>query len=152
MSLRPIFPQFAAACPQFVGPAGYPRPFAAFDWCPRCGQPDWAHQAGHADRTARARELDPERMGDLLEYLCEYSPGMFDVIHDSVRAQAPEAPDEPYCVTCGSPVAIFAADGMGYRHYRETADGDCLRLRPGHPLALGWRRRAGPGAGVLARD
>jgi hypothetical protein len=143
VSLRPIFPQFAAACRQFVKPAGYPRPFASFDWCPRCGQPDWAHQAGHEDRVARARDLDPARMEDMLAYLCEYSPGVFDVIHDAVRASVPEAPAEPYCVTCGSPVAIFAADGLSYRHYRETAGGDCLRFSAGHPTVLGWRQPSG---------
>lgn len=138
MSLTPIFPQFAHACGHFVKPAGYPRPFAALDWCPRCGQPDWAHQDGHAERVARSRDMDPDLMADLLEYLCEYSPGAFDVICDAVRARADEPLAEPYCVTCGCPVAMFPADGLRYRHYRELPDGDCLRYDADHETVLGW--------------
>ena len=155
MTLKPIFPQFGRACGQFVKPTGFPRPFGALDWCPRCGQPDWAHQAGSDNRYARLSQLDPQRMSDMLEYLCEYAPGAFDVIEDTVRAargrqpkeagalQA-EALEEPYCLTCGVSLAIFPADGLYYRHYRERTDGDCIRFSVEHPTVIGWRQRTGP--------
>jgi hypothetical protein len=86
-SAQPIFPQSATACGEFVRPAQFPRSFAAFDWCPRCGQPDWAHQAGSGDRIARFRSLGPERMSAMLRSLCQYSPGLFDLLLDQVLAE-----------------------------------------------------------------
>ena len=91
----------------------------------------------------------------MLEYLCEYAPGAFDVIDDAVRAardrEAKEAEtlqaetlEEPYCVPCGVPLAIFPAEGPHYRHYRETAGGDCIRFSVEHPTVIGWRQRTGP--------
>jgi hypothetical protein len=88
-------------------------------------------------------------MSDMLEYLCEYAPGAFDVIDDAVRTgddrRGQEADDfeEPYCVTCGAALAIFPADGPYYRHYRETDDGYCLRFRVEHATVLGWRQPTG---------
>ncbi len=146
MTLKPIFPQFGQACEQFVKPTGFPRPFGALDWCPRCGQPDWAHQAGSDNRYARLNHLDPQRMSDMLEYLCEYAPAAFDVIHDAVRAadhlrdQEAEAMEEPFCVACGAALAIFPADGPYYRHYRETTDGDCHRFSADHRTVIGWHQ------------
>lgn len=149
MTLKPIFPQFSRACGQFVKPTGFPRPFGALDWCPRCGQPDWAHQAGTGSRYARLSRMDPQRMSDMLEFLCEYAPGAFDVIDDAVqaaeheRSQAAGPLEEPYCVTCAAPLAVFPADGLDYRHYRETDDGDCLRFSAEHATVLGWRQPTG---------
>ena len=85
MSLKPLFPQFAAACPHFEGPRGFPRPFAALDWCPRCGQPDWAHQADAPERMRRLGTLDPGDMADALAYLAEYSPGALDFVLDVIE-------------------------------------------------------------------
>jgi hypothetical protein len=147
VTLKPIFPQFSRACGQFVRPTGFPRPFGALDWCPRCGQPDWAHQAGSGSRYARLSQLDPQRMSDMLEYLCEYAPGAFDVIDHEVqsaedcRDQEAEALEEPFCVACGAPLAIFPADGLYYRHYQETPDGECRRFSVEHPTVIGWRQR-----------
>jgi hypothetical protein len=74
VSLTPILPHFAA-CGEFVRPTGFPRPFAALDWCKRCGQPDWAHQADGPDRLLRLDALDHDDMTHALTYLAEYSPG-----------------------------------------------------------------------------
>src|SRR5215469_4154820 len=84
MSLTPIFPQFAKACVEFVKPRGFPRPFAALDWCPRCGQPDWAHQADGTDRIALLSRLGERQRGDMLRYVCEYSPATFDIALEAV--------------------------------------------------------------------
>jgi hypothetical protein len=87
-------------------------------------------------------------MWDMLEYLCEYAPGAFDVIDDAVRAaddlrdQEADALEEPYCAACGVPLAIFPADGLYYRHYQETAEGDCRRFSVDHPTELSWRQQA----------
>jgi hypothetical protein len=84
----------------------------------------------------------------MLEYLCEYAPAAFDVIHDSVQAaedrhgREAQALEEPFCIACGVPLAIFPADGLYYRHYQETADGDCLRFSVEHPTVIGWRQPA----------
>jgi hypothetical protein len=91
VSVQPVFPQSAAACGEFVRAPLFPRPFAAFDWCPRCGLPDWAHRAGSGDRIARFRSLDPERMSAMLRYLCQYSPALFDLLLDEVLS-APAVP------------------------------------------------------------
>lgn len=145
MSVQPIFPQFAKACGSFVRPAGYPRPFASLDWCPRCGQPDWAHRDGADARLARLRALAPAQMSDMLEYLCTYSPATFDIINDFMLAAsghlglAGEDGEEPFCAECGSPVAIFLYDGPNYRHYRETPDGECHRWDPAHQTVIAWR-------------
>lgn len=147
MSLRPIFPQFAAACVEFVRPHGFPRPFAALDWCRRCGQPDWAHQVGSADRMARLSSLDADDMSCALEYLAEYSPAALDAILDTIGAAFPvaeeEASEEPFCTSCGAPLAIFLVDGIRYRHCRETSDGDLERYDAGHPTVIGWRQATG---------
>jgi hypothetical protein len=146
VTLKPIFPQFSRACGQFVKPIGFPRPFGSLDWCPRCGQPDWAHQDGAGNRYARLMRLDPQRMSDMLQYLCEYAPAAFDVIDEAVEAaedrhsQEAETLEEPFCAACGAPLAVFPADGPYYRHYRETADGDCHRFSVEHPTVLGWRQ------------
>ena len=150
MTLKPIFPQFGRACGQFVKPTGFPRPFGALDWCPRCGQPDLAHQGGTDQRYTRLSQLDPRRMSDMLEYLCEYAPGAFDVIDGVVRAaeerrdQETGILEEPYCATCDAPLAVFAADGPDYRHYQETTDGDCHRFSVEHPTVIGWRQPTSP--------
>jgi hypothetical protein len=147
MSLTPIFPQFAAACPEFVRPAGFPRPFAALDWCPRCGEPDWAHQAGGPDRLLRLDGLDPDDMTCALAYLAEYSPAAFDTILDALGPAGPATQDDasevPYCATCGAPLAIFMADGPYYRHYQETND-DYQRYSVDHPTTLAWRKPTHP--------
>ncbi|HUN33564.1 MAG TPA: hypothetical protein VMU95_16260 [Trebonia sp.] len=162
MTPKPMPAQFSRACGQFVRPTGFPRPFGSLDWCPRCGQPDWAHQADRDHRRIRLSQLDPRRMSDMLRYLCEYAPAAFDVIDDAVRAaedrrahgqqteagqteaqeaeaQQAESPEEPFCLSCGAALAVFPADGLYYRHYRETSDGDCLRFSVEHPTVLGWR-------------
>jgi hypothetical protein len=87
-------------------------------------------------------------MWDMLEYLCEYAPGAFDVIDsvvqaaDDLRQQEEEAPEEPFCAVCGTPLAVFPSDGPYYRHYQETADGDCHRFSVDHPTVLDWREPA----------
>jgi hypothetical protein len=86
-------------------------------------------------------------MSDMLEYLCEYAPGAFDVIDHTVQAaedrrdQEAEALEEPFCAACGAPLAIFPADGLYYRHYQETPDGECRRFSVEHPTVIGWRQR-----------
>jgi hypothetical protein len=146
MSLRPIFPQFAGACDEFVKPRGFPRPFAALDWCQRCGQPDWAHQAGHADRVTRVRDLDPDLMVDVLEYLCEYAPGALDVACDAVRAAGDCRADggevlaESFCMECGTSLTVRAAEGAGLWHYYDTPAGDRRWLNADHRPVLGWRK------------
>lgn len=145
MSVRPIFPQFAASCAEYVRPRGFPRPFAALDWCQRCGQPDWAHQAGGADRMFRLASLGPDDMAVALAYLAEYSPGALDAVLEAIGVSPlmdeREAHEAPFCLTCGAPLAIFRADGTSYRHYRES-DGDVERYDPGHPTVIGWRDQA----------
>jgi hypothetical protein len=148
VSLTPIFPQFAKACGEFVRPRGFPRPFAALDWCPRCGQPDWAHQAGGPDRLLRLDGLDREDMSYALAYLAEYSPATFDTILDALgpadRTPDDEANEEPFCATCGAPLGIFMADGPYYRHYRYGEDGDYERYSVDHPTIIGWCQAALP--------
>jgi hypothetical protein len=147
MPVQPVFPQFSLACDAFARPGGYPRPFGALDWCPRCGQPDWAHRAGADARVAGLRDLDQEQMADMLEYLCTYSPATYDIINDVVAAArgiadlAGEAGQEPFCAECGAPVAVFLPDGPNYRHYRETPDGSCDRWDPAHQTVISWRPR-----------
>ena len=147
MSLTPIFPQFSRACGEFIRPKGFPRPFAALDWCPRCGQPDWAHQAGASDRMRRIDGLDSQDMTTALAYLAEYSPAALDTILDAIGPASPalqeEADEEPYCSACGAPLGIFAADGPYYRHYREM-NGDLQRYSVDHPTAIGWRQTTKP--------
>jgi hypothetical protein len=148
MSLTPIFPQFAGACDAFVKPRGFPRPFAALDWCPRCGQPDWAHQAGHADRVAWVRDLDPDRMADVLEYLCEYAPAAVDVACGAVRGAGDcrevggEGLAESFCVRCGASLTMRVAGGSGWWHCYDTPGGDRRWLTADHPPVLGWRAAA----------
>lgn len=148
MSLQPIFPQFAAACDEFTGMKGFPRPFAALDWCMRCGQPDWAHQAGGADRMCQLGSMNPEDMSYALAYLAEYSPGAFDAILEAIgpigSVPDSEADEEPFCVACGALLGIFMADGPYYRHYSDTADGDARRYSVDHPTIIGWRQRSAP--------
>jgi len=145
MSLTPIFPQFAKACVEFVKPRGFPRPFAALDWCPRCGQPDWAHQAGHADRIARVRDLDPDQAADVLEYLCEYAPAAVEVACDVVRvggdggAVGDEGLAESFCRQCGASLTMRVVGGSGWWHFRDTPDGDRRWLDADHLPVFGWR-------------
>jgi hypothetical protein len=148
VSLKPILPQFAAACAKFVRVKGHPRPFAALDWCQECGQPDWAHQADGPDRMFRLVGMNPNDMSYALTYLAEYSPGAFDAILDAIgpTGQLPdsEADEEPYCGSCGAPLGIFTADGPYYRHYRDTADGYCQRYSVDHPTVISWRQATKP--------
>jgi hypothetical protein len=147
MPVHPILPQFALACGSFVRQAAFPRPFAALDWCPRCGQPDWAHQAGDTARLALLDHLDDQRMSDMLRYLCEYSPATFDILADAVTATTghpgppPEDVVEPFCLTCGDCLTISPADGLVWRHYWDTPDGRRLYV-PSHPTTPGWREPA----------
>jgi hypothetical protein len=144
VSLTPIFPQFAAACAEFVRPKGFPRQFAALDWCPRCGQPDWAHQADGPDRLLRLDSLDREDMWCALTFLAEYSPATFDTILDALvsadHALDDEADEEPFCTTCGASLGIFMADGPCYRHYRDSEEDDYQRYSVDHPTVIGWRQ------------
>ena len=148
MSLQPILPQFAAACAEFICTPGSPRPFAALDWCQRCGQPDWAHQVGGADRMVRLACMNPQDMSYALAYLAEYSPGAFDVILDAIgpTSQVPDSDvdEEPYCATCGAALGIFMEDGHYYRHYTETQHGDCQRYSVDHPTVVSWRQATRP--------
>ena len=148
MSLQPILPEFTAACAEFIRAKGSPRPFAALDWCQRCGQPDWAHQAGAADRLCRLSTMNPDDMSYALAYLAEYSPGAFDAILDAIgptgRLMDSEADEEPYCASCDAPLGIFLADGPYYRHYRDAQDGDRQRYSVDHPTLIDWRQTARP--------
>ena len=143
MSLKPILPQFAVACAEFIRMPGSPRPFAALDWCQRCGQPDWAHQVGGADRMCRLATMNSQDMSYALAHLAEYSPGAFDAILDAIgptgQLSDRDADEEPYCATCGAPLGIFMADGPRYRHYRETRDGDYQRYSVDHSTVIRWR-------------
>ena len=127
---------------------GSPRPFAALDWCQRCGQPDWAHQSGGADRMCQLASMNPEDMSYALAYLAEYSPGAFDAILDAIGPTGllpdSEADEEPYCASCGATLAIFMDDGPYYRHYWETEDGDAQRYSVDHPTTIGWRQARDP--------
>jgi hypothetical protein len=106
VSLKPVLPQFAAACLEFARATGFPRPFAALDWCLTCGEPDWAHQAGAPDRLLRLAGLDPDDMSYALAYLAEYSPAAFDTILDVLGPADPATQDNAnevlYCTTCGA--------------------------------------------------
>jgi hypothetical protein len=141
--MTPIFPQFAAACGEFVPSKGFPRPFAALDWCPRCGEPDWAHQADGPDRLLRLDGLDRDDMSYALAYLAEYAPAAFDTILDALspvdHAPGEDTDEVPFCATCGAPLGIFMADGPYYRHYRYADDGDYQRYSDDHPTILAWR-------------
>ena len=147
MTLKPILPQFAAACGDYVKPHGFPRPFAALDWCLTCGQPDWAHQASGPDRLLRLDSLDRNDMTCALTFLAEFSPAAFDTILDALgpadRTPDDETDEVPYCATCDAPLGIFMADGPYYRHYQETDD-DYQRYSADHPTVIGWRRAAQP--------
>jgi hypothetical protein len=140
--VQPLFPQFGRACPSFVKPTGFPRPFAALDWCPRCGQPDWAHQADGADRIALLGRLGERQRRDMLRYVCEYSPATFDIALEAVTAPgdpadpAEEDVVEPFCLACGAALALSPDDGR-WRHRRDTP-GARLYL-PDHPTVPGWR-------------
>jgi hypothetical protein len=148
VSLQPILPQFAAACPKFVRSTGFPRPFAALDWCLTCGEPDWAHQAGGPDRLLRLDGLDPDDMSCALAYLAEYSPAAFDTVLDALGPTDPATEDDanevPYCATCGAPLGVFIADSLYYRHYRDSEDGDYQRYSVDHPTVIAWRQATRP--------
>jgi hypothetical protein len=98
---------------------------------------------------ARLSALDADDMSCALEYLAEYSPAALDVILDTIGAALhvaeDEAREEPFCTSCGAPVAIFFGDGTGYRHYRQAGDGDgdLERYDADHRTVIGWRHPTG---------
>ncbi len=150
MSLQPIFPQFSAACAEFALTEGFPRPFAALDWCPRCGQPDWARQAGSNERLSRLHHLDPDDMTDALAYLAEYSPATLDTILDGIidtpaPVQGSDLDEELFCATCNAPLGVFTADGPYYRPYQQHGDdGETRRNSVDHPTVIAWRQPTRP--------
>jgi hypothetical protein len=95
----------------------------------------------------RLDSLDPEDMSCALRFLIEYSPATFDTLLDVIGSKRPggddEANEEPFCASCGAPVGMFAADGLGYRHYREVPNGEAERYDAGHPVVIGWRGLTG---------
>ena len=87
-------------------------------------------------------------MADALAYLAEYSPGALDIALDVIGpvgygAEA-EGEEVPFCINCNGSLAIFAADGLYYRHYRDTEDGDAERYSVDHTTVIGWRQPTRP--------
>jgi hypothetical protein len=76
------------------------------------------------ERLARLAALDPEQVPMALTFLSGYHPRVFDAILNAVEPCAESgsrddtADQEPFCVRCGAPVAIFLSHGKDYRHYR----------------------------------
>jgi hypothetical protein len=68
---------------------------------------------------------------------------ILDALDPADHAQE-DLSEAPYCVTCGSPIGIYMADGPYYRHYRDTEDGDHERYSVDHPTVVGWRQATSP--------
>ena len=87
-------------CAGFTGPA---RPGGQ---CTRCGQRDYAHQAGGRQRQARIRALDSDQMTMALTFLAGYSPPVLDAVLDATGPcndePAGDYGPEPYCTVCGA--------------------------------------------------
>ena len=94
-------------------------------------------------RLARLAALDPEHKEMALQFLCGFSPVVFDVILNATEpiggySIADDA--EPFCLTCHQLIGVFPATGEAWRHYR--GDGITTRSQPyeaDHRPALGWR-------------
>ena len=94
-------------------------------------------------RTARLAALDPEQLPLALEFLIGYQPRAFDAAANAVEPASPaRAPEqEPYCIRCGLPVALFAAHGNDYMHFKGTLT-PVSKPRPcraDHKPVVGWR-------------
>ena len=87
-------------------------------------------------------------MADALAYLAEYSPGAVDIALDAIGpvgyGEEAEGEEVPFCINCNGSLAIVAADGPCYRHYRDTEDGDAQRYSADHPTVIGWRQPTRP--------
>jgi hypothetical protein len=100
------------------------------------------------DRLGRLAALEPEHKEMALQFLCGFSPAVFDVI---LKATEPiggysiaDDDAEPFCLTCRHPIGVFPATNGVWRHYR----GDGITTRPepyetDHRPALGWRTPVG---------
>jgi len=123
-------PDAPGKCAGFTGPA---RPGGQ---CTRCGQPDYAHQAGGRERQARI------------------GAPVLDVVLDATRPcddePAGDYGPEPYCTVCTAPTGIFAAHGGEWRHYRwDYAPGSKpVVYDAGHAPVIGWRPARSPESSV----
>jgi hypothetical protein len=100
------------------------------------------------DRLDRLAALDPEHKEMALQFLCGFSPTVFDVILNAAEPVGGHSimddDAEPFCLTCHQPIGVFPATGEAWRHYR----GDGITTKPepyetDHRPALGWRTPAG---------
>jgi hypothetical protein len=100
-------------------------------------------RAESADRMARLKALDPERLPMALTFLSGYHPRVFHAILDAVEpGSTDETPDqEPFCVKCDNPVGVFPAHGKEYMHYRGvvTATSKPRPYKADHKPVIGWR-------------
>ena len=134
-------------CASFASPA---RPGGQ---CTRCGQPEYAHQAGGRERQARIRGLDSDQMAMALVFLAGYSPAAPDAVLDATGPCDEPAADygpEPYCTVCGAPAGIFAACGGDWRHFRwdYTPGSKPVVYDAGHAPVIGWRPARSPESAV----
>ena len=122
--------------------------------CARCGQPDWAHQAGASERQDRISTLDGDQMTIALRFLAGYSPATLDAVLDATGPSDDGEPEdygpEPYCTRCGAAAGIFAAHGGDWRHYRwDYAPGTKPEVYDaGHAPVIGWRPARDPESAV----
>ena len=114
-----------------------------------------AHAPVHPDDAARNRRdrlarATAEQTEAALAYLSAIDPLMFEMAMDAadlVVGAAPEdeaAGDEqpvPVCRRCGSQVAIFPDQSLGWQHFRGdwTTSGAQEVYDPGHPAEVTWR-------------
>jgi hypothetical protein len=101
-------------------------------------------RAESAARAASLKALDPEQLPMALAFLIGYHPRVFDAILAAVEpcASPGQTPtQEPFCVKCDAPVAIFLAHGKDYMHYRGavTATSKPRPYKADHKPVVGWR-------------
>lgn len=109
--------------------------------------PGSSGRAQASERQARLAALDPEQLPMALTFLSGYHPSVFDAILNAVEpCAAADAGDdgpaqEPFCVLCGAPVAIFLAHGKDYRHYRGalTSTSKPKPFKTDHTPVIAWR-------------
>ena len=96
-----------------------------------------------AERVARIKSLDPERLPLALAFMAGYYPAALDAALDAIEppARNDEADMEPFCLVCDASLGIFLAHGPEYRHYRGvvTATSKPRPYKADHKPVIGWR-------------
>ena len=128
------------------------HPYGALS-IPASGPEERSHRA--RQDLARIAALDPEQPPLALAFLAGYYPRVFEAVLEAVEpCDGPGTEDEtpgqePFCVKCGTSVAIFLAHGKGYLHYRGilTATSKPRPYKTDHAPVIGWCPAAVAAAG-----